>query len=137
LKSNILTLAVVAILLPIIVMEYGHQQWTPLRIAGVALALPSFVLLIVARIQLGRSFSLQAKATALVTSGLYSRIRNPIYVFGGLTVAGAFLYFDQPWLVLLFVILVPLQVIRAKNEEAALTAKFGDAYRQYKAHTWF
>ena len=35
---------------------------------------------------------MRAKAQTLVTHGLYSRIRNPIYVFGALVIAGIFLF---------------------------------------------
>jgi protein-S-isoprenylcysteine O-methyltransferase Ste14 len=79
----------------------------------------------------------QAKASTLVTTGLYSRIRNPIYVFGGLAVAGFFLWANRPWLLLCFVVLIPLQVYRTRNEERVLAEKFGAAYLDYKRQTWF
>jgi len=43
---------------------------------------------ILSRYTLGRSFSVTAKATALVTWGIYSRVRNPIYVSGFIFIAG-------------------------------------------------
>ena len=58
-----------------------------------------------ARVQLGRAFSVQAKATTLVTTGLYSRIRNPIYVFGALMVAGIIIFTGSYWLLLFLVVL--------------------------------
>jgi len=79
----------------------------------------------------------QAKASTLVTSGLYARIRNPIYVFGSLTVAGIVLWAGKPWLLLAFAVLAPLQVYRARKEEHVLAEKFGEAYRAYKQKTWF
>ena len=90
-----------------------------------------------ARVQLGRAFSVQAKASTLVTSGLYARIRNPIYVFGGLTIAGFFLWFNQPRLLLCFVVLIPIQVWRSQVEARVLTEKFGAPYLEYKRQTWF
>lgn len=113
----------------------SHQTWTPLKIAGAAIAIPSFVLLLTARIQLGGAFSIKAKAQKLVTTGLYSRIRNPIYVFGGLFIAGFFLYFRPIWL-LMFIILIPLQIVRMRKEEKVLAEEFGEEYRRYKARTW-
>jgi protein-S-isoprenylcysteine O-methyltransferase Ste14 len=89
-----------------------------------------------ARIQLGQAFSVQAKASTLVTTGLYSRIRNPIYVFGGLMIAGTMLWINQPWLLLIFV-LAPIQVWRSRVEERVLTEKFGEEYLEYKQKTWF
>jgi len=107
-----------------------------MRVAGAIIGLPSFALLVLARVQLGGSFSVRAKAHALVTHGLYSRIRNPIYVFGGLAITGVFLFL-RPKLLWMLVAIILLQIYRARKEEQVLTAKFGDEYRAYKARTWF
>ena len=114
----------------------SHQPWTPLKIVGVAMAVPSCVLFLISRIQLGIAFSIKAKAKKLVTTGLYSRIRNPIYVFGGLFVAGVLLYLRPIWL-LVFFVLIPLQIVRMRKEEKVLAEKFGEGYQRYKAKTWF
>ncbi len=113
-----------------------HQPWTPLRIIGVAILVPSFILFLLARIQLGNNFSVQAKAQNLVTTGVYSRIRNPIYVFGALMLMGIALYF-KPILLLGFLVLIPIQIKRARREEGVLAEKFGAEYQSYKAKTWF
>ena len=101
------------------------------------IGLPSLALLVLARIELGSSFSVRPKAQTLVTHGLYSRIRNPIYVFGGLVAAGVLLYVNKPSALWLFVALIPLQIHRARQEEQILQTRFGDEYQQYKSHTWF
>jgi|SRR5215475_2138142 len=136
-KTNFITLAVALAVLVWYVAQLWHQPWTPVRIAGAVIGLPSVVLLILARIQLGGSFAVRAKAQALVTHGLYSRIRSPIYVFGGLTIVGVLLYFALPKLLWVLVAIIPLQIYRARKEEQVLAAKFGDEYRAYKARTWF
>jgi protein-S-isoprenylcysteine O-methyltransferase Ste14 len=136
-KANLITLAVALSVLALLVAHFWGQPWTPMRIAGAAISVPSLALLILARIQLGGSFSVGAKAQALVTGGLYSRIRNPIYVFGALTIAGIFLFAGAPKLLWVLAALAPLQIYRARNEEKVLAAKFGDEYRAYKARTWF
>jgi protein-S-isoprenylcysteine O-methyltransferase Ste14 len=137
LKLNIVTLAVVVVFVPFLVVYFWGPPWTALRIAGVAIAIPACLLLALARVQLGRAFSVQAKASTLVTSGLYSRIRNPIYVFGGLAIAGLFLWVNQPRLLLLFVVLIPMQVWRSRVEARVLEEKFGAEYLEYKKRTWF
>lgn len=136
-KANILTLAIVVIGIVSYFALAPPTPWTPHRIVGAAIAVPSFLLLFLARIQLGSSFSIAAQAHKLVTRGLYSRIRNPIYVFGGLFIAGFLVFIGRPWLLILFVVLIPLQIYRARKEEKVLADKFGDEYARYKAQTWF
>lgn len=136
-KANLGTLLVFLAALFLFATYAWGQPWTPWHIAGLAIVLPSLVLFVMARIQLGRSFSVQAKATQLVTTGIYSRIRNPIYVFGALILAGLLIWAHQPWWLLVLLALVPLQVWRARKEGQVLEAEFGDAYREYKRKTWF
>jgi protein-S-isoprenylcysteine O-methyltransferase Ste14 len=136
-KLNIATLALVTVAVIFLAIHATELPWTISRIAGLAIAGPSFILFVLARMQLGEAFSVQAKATKLVTTGLYSRIRNPIYVFGALMVAGVIIWLEKPWLLLCLAALVPLQVVRSRKEEQVLAEKFGDAYQEYKRHTWF
>jgi protein-S-isoprenylcysteine O-methyltransferase Ste14 len=126
-----------AFVVPIFVISFWGLPWTALRIAGLAIAIPSFLLFALARIQLGRAFSLRAKATMLVTTGIYCRIRNPIYVFGGLMLAGLILWTNQPLLLLVFTVHLPVQVYRSRKEEQALVETFGTSYLDYKRKTWF
>ena len=136
-KLNLATLAVILAFAIIFVFKAPGMAWTPGRIAGVSIAAPSLLLLIIARLQLGRAFSVRAKASVLVTTGLYSRIRNPIYVFAGFILLGIVIFVGRPWFLLIFAVLVPLQVYRSRKEAQALEEKFGDAYREYKEKTWF
>jgi hypothetical protein len=68
---------------------------------------------------------------------LYSKIRNPIYVFGSIAIAGILLFLGRPYLLLIFVVLIPLQWFRMGNETRVLEAEFGDEYRSYRRATWF
>lgn len=114
-----------------------HPPWTPLRIAGLAAMAVGFVLLTVARITLGNSFSIAPEARKLVTRGIYSKVRNPVYVFSTIGIAGFFIYIERPVLLLLLVVIIPMQILRARAEAKVLEAKFGDEYRRYRASTWF
>jgi protein-S-isoprenylcysteine O-methyltransferase Ste14 len=136
-RANILTLLLALVAIVLLVIRFSSMPWTATRLVGVVIGLPSLALFVLARIELGESFSVRAKAQQLVTHGLYSRIRNPIYVFGGLVAASFLLYINQPYALLIFVFLIPLQIYRARNEEKVLEAKFGGQYREYKARTWF
>jgi protein-S-isoprenylcysteine O-methyltransferase Ste14 len=136
-KLNLVTLAVILIGLSFYAMHAPHLPWTTSRIAGIAIAAPAFLLFVTARIQLGRAFSLQAKATTLVTTGIYSRIRNPIYIFGAIFILGIIMWMGRPWLLMIFAVMIPLQVVRSREEQRVLTEKFGAAYLDYKQKTWF
>lgn len=136
-KLNLVTLAVVIIGLSLLGGQAAHLPWTAWRIVGTAIAVPAFILFAAARIELGRAFSVRAKATTLVTTGVYSRIRNPIYVFGAIFILGIIIWSGRPWLLLIFAVLIPLQVVRSRKEERVLTEKFGAAYLDYKRKTWF
>ena len=136
-KLNYGTLAILVVFLAVVGVWVAHEPLTPMRIAGLAIAAPCAVLLVVARMQLGSSFSIEAKATKLVTTGLYSRIRNPIYVFGGLLLAGLGLLAGKPLLLLAFLVLIPVQLVRSRREEQVLAEKFGAEYAEYKRRTWF
>jgi protein-S-isoprenylcysteine O-methyltransferase Ste14 len=123
------------LLLGVIVLWPG--EWNAARWIGLLIAIPATALLIVARSQLGKSFSLTPQARELVTLGVYSKIRNPIYVFSGLLVLGFALALQKPALFVIFALLVPVQIARARQEAKVLEEKFGDAYREYRKKTWF
>jgi protein-S-isoprenylcysteine O-methyltransferase Ste14 len=105
--------------------------------AGLGLTAAAMPFWILARLQLGRSFSVTAQARQLVTHGLYSKLRNPIYLFGGLAYVGALVAF-QVWPLLLgWLALVPIQLLRIRREEKVLAEAFGSEYEAYRARTWF
>lgn len=136
-KLNLLTLSVAIIGLSLFVMHTAHLPWTAWRIAGMAIAAPAFLFFVAARMELGSAFSVQARATKLVTTGVYSRIRNPIYFFGAILILGLIIWMGRPWLLLIFAVLIPLQVVRSRREERVLMEKFGAVYLDYKQKTWF
>ena len=111
--------------------------WNAQRYIGTVLVVLGIGFLALARYQLGNSFSARAEAHELVTRGLYSKIRNPIYVFGGIVIIGVLLVVQQPsmWIVLMPTLIV--QVVRARREARVLEAAFGDDYRRYRSKTWF
>ena len=136
-RTNVITLA---LLLGVVVWLLMHAyliEWNAVKVCGAVVAGASFALVALARIQLGSSFTVQAKARKLVTKGLYAKIRNPIYVFSALLLVGMSVVLSNWVLLGLVVIVIPVQRMRARREEAVLAAAFGDEYAQYKAGTWF
>ena len=119
------------------IFQFGPGPHGLARSIGLLLGLIGLGGVILARFTLGRSFSLTAKATALVTRGIYSRIRNPIYISGEIFLAGLVLILWRLDLLIILLVIAPVQIIRARREAAVLEAKFGDAYREYRKRTWF
>lgn len=113
------------------------EPYGPTRLIALLVALIGLAGVILSRYTLGRSFSVAPKATALVTSGIYSRIRNPIYISGVIFLVGVVLMVERPKLLAVLLVLIPMQIIRARREAAVLEAKFGDVYREYRRRTWF
>ena len=104
---------------------------------GLGLSAVALPLWIVARLQLGSSFTVTAQARRLVTHGLYARIRNPIYLFGGLAYFGGVLALQVWWLVAAWLAMTPIQILRVKREEKVLAEAFGAEYQEYRKRTWF
>jgi protein-S-isoprenylcysteine O-methyltransferase Ste14 len=128
---------IVAVVYLLWILFKWSAPWNAERYIGTALVLIGVGFIVVARFQLGRSFSIRPEAHELVTTGLYSKIRNPIYVFGTVLITGLCLIVQRPALWLILLILVIVQTIRARREARVLEAAFGDAYREYRKKTWF
>jgi protein-S-isoprenylcysteine O-methyltransferase Ste14 len=136
-RANVTSMVLIAGAILVFLWRALQFPPTPMRVTGLAIFIPAFVLFMVARVQLGSAFSVQARASELVTKGIYARVRNPIYVFGGLMIAGAIVWTERPVFLLIFAVLIPLQIFRVRREEQVLEAKFGTAYIEYKQKTWF
>jgi protein-S-isoprenylcysteine O-methyltransferase Ste14 len=119
------------------VFAVGRAPDDRLRWIGVAIAVPSFALWLLARWQLGPSFALAPEAHALVTNGLYARIRHPIYVFSTLVLVGTALCLRNVFFDAYVVAVIVMQVFRIRREDAVLLQQFGDRYREYRRRTWF
>jgi protein-S-isoprenylcysteine O-methyltransferase Ste14 len=111
----------------------------PARAVGLGLGAAGIVLLIVSILTLrrhGTTVRPDAGAAALVTSGPYRRLRNPIYLANCLILLGLAELTKNVWFVAAaaaFAILVTWLAILP--EERHLEKRFGDAYLAYKAKT--
>jgi protein-S-isoprenylcysteine O-methyltransferase Ste14 len=77
--------------------------------------------------------------TQIVTRGVFSISRNPLYLGVVCFLAGVAVALNQPWmLILLLPSLVACHYVLIAPEEKYLAAKFGDEYRVYAAtvHRW-
>ena len=72
----------------------------------------------------------------LVTSGIYSRIRNPSYLGLIVNMPGWALTFRSGVGVLLTALTIPILIARVDSEERLLRGHFGAEYDAYCARTW-
>jgi protein-S-isoprenylcysteine O-methyltransferase Ste14 len=111
---------------------------TPVVIAGgAALIIVGVALVVLAR----REFAQRGQPTdpghptsQVVTTGVFSVSRNPIYLGAACFLTGIALALNLPWvLVLLLPALVACHYVLIAPEERYLAAKFGEEYRMYTA----
>ena len=105
--------------------------------AGVSLCLAGLVILFISLLSFGKSFRVGVDIDhpdELVTTGIFSVSRNPIYVGGALVLTGEFLVFPN-WVPLLYLAgglaLFHRQVLR---EEAFVRDHYGQQYLDYCRH---
>ena len=123
----------VLLALAVLFGPHGAVVWY----VGLCASVVAAPLWFVAKWQLGVSFSVRPEARHLVTGGLYSKIRHPIYVFGSAAFFGAVLAM-LGWSVLIaWVIVAAVQFRRAGREDQVLAQAFGEEYTAYRAKTWF
>jgi protein-S-isoprenylcysteine O-methyltransferase Ste14 len=134
--ANIALTLIVGTALGCLVWKYSPAPWAPMGLVGISLMCAGFVMWTIARFQLGSSFGVTAQARQFVTRGLYSKIRNPIYIFGSCVIAGLVLAIERPIWLLVFLAIIPMQMRRAGKEARVLEEKFGEQYRRYRAGTW-
>ena len=114
---------------------FGHPN---LVLAALTVGLAGLVLWIIGMVNLGKSLAVLPGAERLVVRGIYKYIRHPIYIgiiftILGLTVASGSAF----GLTFLIIIVIPLNIARARLEEKALLRKFGKDYETYRAETFF
>lgn len=119
---------------------FPFEQTALTQILGFLLVLAGTYITVWARITIGTNWAHAAeyqikKDHELVTNGVYSFIRHPIYagmffsVLGAELVAGSYLFF-------FFLITLPIPAyLQAKKEEELLTGYFGEAYKTYMKKT--
>ncbi|NTW22372.1 isoprenylcysteine carboxylmethyltransferase family protein [Candidatus Falkowbacteria bacterium] len=109
-----------------------------LKIIGGVIIVTGFVLKLLAYRTLGRNWSAKANVYddhQLITSGPYKVIRHPVYASYLLTFAGFGMLSGNLLFIFYAVAYHSLNLIRAKQEEKMLLARFGGQYRRYLQET--
>ena len=114
----------------------GMIETTPLlRASGVVVIALGTALVAIAQAQMGRSWriGIEPGKTALVTHGLYSHIRNPIYTGLFLSLAGAVLAMPTISVALVASQLGLWVCLQTRREEAHLARLHPDQFPEYAA----
>ena len=105
-------------------------------IAGGALVLVTAVITLTAYFKMrgaGTNVDVRKPATTVVTDGIYSYTRNPMYVSMVVFLVAMSVLLNNLWITILipvFIFILRKGVIQ--REELYLEGKFGDEYREYK-----
>ena len=108
------------------------------NIAGLIFFLLGVTIYLNARHTLGKFFSEKLRVLEsheLVTSGIYARVRHPIYIAGMLLLPGFTLMLNSLLGFFIMLLYVPLMLIRIPFEEEMLKNAFGQKYIEYMKHT--
>lgn len=116
------------------VLDGDTMRWTGVvlvAVGGIIRLWPVFVL--------GKRFSGLVAIQPdhrLVTTGIYSVVRNPSYV-GMMLISFAWsLVFRSGVGLILFALMIPPLIARIRSEERLLTSQFGEQYEAYRRRTW-
>lgn len=134
----------IAIALQVVVpLSFPVGLLTPAAIpGGVALIITGVVIVVLAR----RRFAQHHQptdpghsTTRLITTGIFSISRNPLYLGGICVLIGIALAFNLPWLlVMLLPAVIACRYLLVAPEERYLASTFGAEYQAYAAsvHRW-
>jgi len=135
-------LAAIALQL-VVPLSFPRGFLTPAIISGGALLIiVGAALVVLARrefAQHGQPTDPGLPTSRLVTTGVFSVSRNPLYLGGVCILVGIALALNLPWvLALLLPAIVACHYVLIAPEERYLAAKFGEKYRVYVAtvHRW-
>ncbi len=131
-----------AYLLPLVLAYFGPKNFgfgiRGLVYIGLCVGAAGVLLWVAAMWTLGSSLSVLPRADRLVTKGVYRVFRHPIYVGIVLTLTGLFVACGSAsCLVYVLLLVVPLNIFRARAEEKVLLQQFGEPYRRYRDSTLF
>jgi protein-S-isoprenylcysteine O-methyltransferase Ste14/rhodanese-related sulfurtransferase len=108
------------------------------QVLALVIGLGGLVLGILSYLALGRNFRVFAaprRSGALITTGVYSKVRHPMYTAVVMAIGGYALYFGSIISIPFWLGCTIFYVIKAFKEEPLLLAHYPD-YEEYKRRTW-
>ena len=139
-KDSIIDIASVIILTVVLVLNILFKNQFDggifLAIISASIIFLGITIWVIGKITLGEYFTTSVHPKGLVTKGIYSKIRHPMYYSGIVIYMGIALIFKS-WLGLALAgfLIVPMLFYFAKKEERLLYEKYKEKYSAYKEKT--
>jgi protein-S-isoprenylcysteine O-methyltransferase Ste14 len=126
------------ILVLTIIFRYQFNGSEYLQAIGFMIGAIGAIIIITGIMTLGKYFTASMTPKGLVTHGIYSKIRHPIFFGVILVYLGMEFIFQSIYgLLLVIFVLIPFYVYSAIEEEKMLSKTFKDKYAVYKKKTLF
>lgn len=109
------------------------QRWS-----GAIIGVGGFGAAYLAYKALGRNFRVFAaprRSGALITTGIYSKVRHPMYTAAICAFLGYIIYWGSLWCVPFWLAMTILYIIKAWKEEGVLNQRYPE-YSDYRERTW-
>jgi protein-S-isoprenylcysteine O-methyltransferase Ste14 len=121
-----------------VIFRYQFNGGEYLPAIGFIIGAIGAIIIITGIMTLGKYFTASINPKGLVTHGIYSKIRHPIFMGVILVYLGVEFIFQSIYgLLLVFFVLIPFYIYSAIEEEKILSEKFKDEYTDYKKKTLF
>ncbi len=127
--------ALIGTFLLTVIVLFPRRELSPgAEIVSTLLTLGGSIFAVVVLTQLRESFSIMAEARQLVTAGVYSVVRHPLYLAEEIAAIGVVMQFFSLWTALILAVQIGFQLRRMQNEEVILAEIFPE-YPAYRART--
>ena len=122
----------------ILIFRNQFSLTNSLMIIAFILLILGTIVLFISLINLGKYYTPSPIPKGLVTKGIYSKVRHPIYLSLEILFIGLSLLFKSlVGLLLTVLLIIPFHLYRKRKEEKLMLEKFGKQYIEYKKRTWF
>lgn len=125
-------------LIPLILISPLFYVTFTINIIGIIFAIIGLIIAISARITLGKNWSsavVLKEKHQLITSGVYSYVRHPIYSGVLLMILGSAITLASPIAILILLAVLVTYIFKINDEEKLLSKYFAKEYIKYKKHT--
>ncbi|MFA6136365.1 MAG: isoprenylcysteine carboxylmethyltransferase family protein [Candidatus Paceibacterota bacterium] len=115
-------------------------DWNLWEIVGAIINIIGLAVWWLAKLTLSKNWGMgfgKPQIKQLVTHGIYSKIRHPMYCGINLTLIGLILLYPKIWFIIISLLVIIYFLYRMRAENKYLSEKLGDEYRNYVKKTWF